>query len=143
MAIVLTQTDTTVGLLSQDEMELYRAKSRDTQKPFLKVFDSFSTFKEDTLRIPKSQKKFVRRSKKTTFVVKNKAFRVAKLPLHSSFLRELSWHYSTSANKAGESFSREFTQEVADVIVENEKGLYEAPSSKLYKINAKKRVRLR
>jgi tRNA A37 threonylcarbamoyladenosine synthetase subunit TsaC/SUA5/YrdC len=38
MSVILTQTDTTVGFLSQDALKLYEIKSRNTTKPFIKVF---------------------------------------------------------------------------------------------------------
>ena len=38
MPVILTQTDTTVGFLSQNEKKLYEIKSRETTKPFIKVY---------------------------------------------------------------------------------------------------------
>jgi len=141
--VILTQTDTTVGLLSQDAKQLRKIKSRPQTKHFIQVFDSFTTLKSHNIRIPAQFKQTVRRAKKTTFIVKNRAFRVAKSPLYSQLLRNLSWAYSTSANESGKIFQRAFCEEKADIIIENKKGLFEDKASKLYKINKKRKKRLR
>ncbi|MBA1433462.1 MAG: Sua5/YciO/YrdC/YwlC family protein [Epsilonproteobacteria bacterium] len=141
--IILTQTDTTVGLLSQDAKRLREIKSRPETKPFIRVFNDFTTLTQQNIRIPTPFKQSVRRAKKTTFVIKNRAFRVAKSPLHSQLLRNLSWAYSTSANESGKTFQRDFCEQKADIIIENKQGLFESKASKLYKINQKKKKRLR
>ncbi len=143
MSVILTQTDTTVGFLSQDAQKLYEIKSRETSKPFIKVYQNFKSFLDDGNRIPPSQKLLVRRSKKTTFIVKNRAFRIAPISLSSQILRDNSWYYSTSANKAGMSFNREFCELKADIIIEDKNGLNENSSSNLIKINHFKRKKLR
>ncbi|MFT7005054.1 MAG: tRNA A37 threonylcarbamoyladenosine synthetase subunit TsaC/SUA5/YrdC, partial [Sulfurimonas sp.] len=43
MKVTLTQTDTTVGFLSQDEKKLQEIKSRQQNKPFIKVYKDFKT----------------------------------------------------------------------------------------------------
>jgi len=141
--VILTQTDTTVGFLSQDADALREIKSRSNTKPFIRVFQNLKTLQSTGIRIPQSKKKTLRRAKKTTFIVKNQAFRVAKNPLHSEVLRKLEWSYSTSANKSGASFERTFCEEKADIIVEDKKGLFEGRASKLYKITQTKQKRLR
>ncbi|MEA2099704.1 MAG: hypothetical protein U9P72_06210, partial [Campylobacterota bacterium] len=75
--------------------------------------------------------------------VKNRAFRIAKIPLDSKILRDSSWYYSTSANKTGKSFDREFCLTKADIIIEDKNGLHEKSSSSLIKINNIKKKRLR
>ncbi|WP_457748256.1 hypothetical protein [Sulfurimonas sp.] len=141
--ILLTQTDTTVGFLSQNAPKLCDIKSRDNAKPFIKVYKNFQALKRDYKRVPNTQKNRIRRLKKTTFIVKNFSFRVAEDSLHSSVLRKFSWNYSTSANKSTKNFSRVFCEEKADIIIEDKNGLFEGKSSKLYKINNKKIKRLR
>jgi tRNA A37 threonylcarbamoyladenosine synthetase subunit TsaC/SUA5/YrdC len=140
--VILTQTDTTVGFLSQDARKLQEIKSRPSTKPFIQVFSSFPAFSQ-TKRIPNKHKKFVRRAKKTTFIVKNKAFRIAPHPLHVTFLQKTAWFYSTSANESGKHFERSFCEAKADIIIENKDALYEGEASKLYKINNTKIKRLR
>ena len=140
---LLVQTDTTVGFLSQNAQKLYTIKSRDTKKPFIRVFQDFKTLKEHHIRVPNTQKNRVRRSKKTTFIVKNSAFRVAKYNSSSSYLRHEKWHFSTSANESTKNFSRDFCEQKTDIIIEDKHGLFEGPPSKLYKINHKRIKRLR
>jgi tRNA A37 threonylcarbamoyladenosine synthetase subunit TsaC/SUA5/YrdC len=141
--ILLTQTDTTVGFLSQNETRLRAIKSRQDLKPFITVYKNFSSLLQKRVRVPNRQKNRVRRSKKTTFIVKNFAFRVAQDTLESSILRTLAWNYSSSANESGKKFDRNFCEEKADIIVEDKYSLHEGPASSLYKINSKKTKRLR
>lgn len=141
--IILTQTDTTVGFLSKDAQKLYDIKSRPSTKPFIKVYKDFKSFLGDGKRVPQSQKNLIRRSKKTTFIVKENSFRVATLPLDSQLLRASSWFYSTSANRSGEKFQRDFCESKADIIIEDKNGLSEKESSKLIKLNSTKRRKLR
>ena len=141
--VILTQTDTTVGFLSQNSQKLYEIKSRKTTKPFIKVYNNFKSFLADGNRVPKNRKNLVRRSEKTTFIIKDRAFRVAANRLNSQVLRNSTWYYSTSANKSKESFDREFCETKADIIVEDINGLLEKSSSALIKINQSKRRRIR
>lgn len=141
--VVLAQTDTTVGFASQNEKQLYKIKSRKNTKPFLKVYASFKDFLQHGNRVPQQQKNYVRRSKKTTFIIKNRACRVAKSSLNSSILRNSTWHFSTSANEADKKFNREFCENKADIIIEDKCGLYEESSSSLIKINNNKRKKIR
>jgi len=143
LSVILTQTDTTVGFLSQDAQKLYEIKSRKTSKPFIKVYQNFKSFLNDGNRVPPSQRVLVRRSNKTTFIVKNQAFRIAKIKLDSQILRDNSWYYSTSANRAGKNFDREFCESKADIIIEDKNGLSENSSSNLLKINNIKKRKLR
>jgi len=141
--VVLTQTDTTVGFLSQNESKLQSIKSRNSSKPFIKVYKNFKTLKEHAIRVPNAQKRRVRASRKTTFIVKCMAFRVSGDSLESSLLRNIQWNYSTSANESGKNFDRNFCEEKTDIIIEDKSLLYEGSSSSLYKINNKKIERLR
>jgi len=140
--VILTQTDTTVGFLSQNKDRLDTIKGRPPHKPYLINFFDFSTCKK-FLRIPQNRKKEVRRAKRTTFIVKNQAFRVASPQTSSQILRKLKWCYSTSANKSGSTYDPAFAKEHADIIIENPYGLYEDTPSKLIKINSKRKIRLR
>ncbi|MDD2450265.1 MAG: hypothetical protein PHG10_11435 [Sulfurimonas sp.] len=143
MKVILAQTDTTVGFLSQDAKRLKEIKKRSQTKPFIKVYRDLKALKSSKIRIPQIFKNSVRRAKKTTFIVKNSAFRVSKSPLHSQLLRDLAWHYSTSANESGQDFDLLFCADKADIIVQNRDGLHQRNSSSLYIINNQKRRRLR
>lgn len=141
--VILTQTDTTVGFLSQDEIKLREIKSRNTSKPFIKVFANFKDLALSGHRIPKSKKSLVRRSKKTTFIVKNSAFRISPQHLSSQILKNIRWNYSTSANESGKNFVFDFCEDKADIIIQDKYGLKENSASTLLKINDTKTVRIR
>lgn len=141
--VLLIQTDTTVGFLSQDESQLQSIKERPTSKPFIIVYKSFKALQNAKIRVPKKQQKYIRRAKKITFILKGTSFRVAQDTLHSKLLRDITWNYSTSANERSKNFDRGFCEEKADIIIEDKNSLYEGASSKLYKINNIKKVRLR
>ncbi len=141
--VILTQTDTTVGFLSQDEKRLQSIKKRPSNKPFIKVYKTFKALKNANIRVPSSKKAILRRATKTTFIIKNSAFRVVEDHLDSVLLTSKVWNYSSSANESGKNFDRVFCEEKADIIIENRNALYEGNSSALYKINHIKRVRLR
>ena len=143
MPIILLQTDTTVGFLSQNSQKLFEIKSRHQTKPFLKVYNSLQDFKNDFHRVPSSHKKLFRSSKKTTFVIKNQAYRISRVTLHSQIIRDFSWQYSTSANESGKKFNREFCEDKSDIIIEDKNSLSEKSSSIILKINNKKIGRLR
>jgi len=134
--IILTQTDTTVGFLSQNEKKLQKIKSRQRSKPFITVYSTFKTLSNSHIRVPTSKRNLVRRSKRTTFIIKGKSFRVAQTSLSSQFLRNSSANYSTSANESGKNFNRVFCESKTDIIIEGKNSLYEGKASTLYKINA-------
>ncbi|MDH4943499.1 Sua5/YciO/YrdC/YwlC family protein [Sulfurimonas sp. C5] len=141
--VILTQTDTTVGFVSQNANALADIKTRPNSKPFIKVYNSLKSLQDAHKRVPKTQKRLLRRANKSTFIVKNEAFRIAAYPLHSNILRNLNWVYSTSANESGKNFDREFCQSKTDIIIEDLNDLEEKTASKLFKINNKKIKRLR
>ncbi|MDD3770659.1 MAG: hypothetical protein RBS26_06945 [Sulfuricurvum sp.] len=142
MSLYLAQTDTTVGFLSQDAGRLFEAKGRDQNKPFLKVFCELHVLKAQ-LRVPLVHRRRVRHTRKTTFIVKNQAFRYVTEPEHARFLRPHGWFYSTSANASGASFDPDFCRERANRIVEDARGLSEQPSSKIYRLGRTRLKRIR
>ncbi|WP_428737115.1 hypothetical protein [Sulfurimonas sp.] len=141
--VILTQTDTTVGFISQNSVTLTSIKIRSNTKPFIKVFTSLKALKQNTIRVPNRYKTSVRLSKKSTFIVKNQAFRIATYPISSNILRTLQWSYSTSANESGKNFDENYCRTKADIIIEDQNNLEEKQASKLFKINNKKIKRLR
>ncbi len=141
--VILAQTDTTVGFLSQDDKKLSEIKERPSHKPFIQSFDSLETYAKMGGRVPNRHKNRLRRSRSTTYVVNNKAVRIVRDGLHHQLLSKYGWLYSTSANEKGKNFVRSFAQEQADLVVEDERGLFEGAASKIYKLNSKKIRRLR
>jgi len=141
--IYLTQTDTTVGFLSQNKEKLNTIKNRPKNKKILKEVDSLNTLKKFT-RVPKEHKKRVRRAKKTTFIYPNgESFRVVRDIRHLEFLRKFKWMYSTSANLHGQKFDEKWARDKADIIVEDKRGLYEGEASRIYKLGKRKIKRIR
>lgn len=142
--VYLTQTDTTVGFLSNDDKKLTAIKQRPQTQKILQVVDSFETLKTK-VRVPSKFKKLVRKSKKTTFIYPNQdSFRVVdNSSFHYDFIKKFKIMYSTSANLTQHSFDETFAKEHANVIVEDKNGFFEAPSSQLIKFSCTKIKRLR
>ncbi|MDD2895960.1 MAG: Sua5 YciO YrdC YwlC family protein [Aliarcobacter sp.] len=136
--VYLVQTDTTVGFSSLNDEKLSFIKQRPTSKKILHTVDSFKTLTQHT-RVPKSFRKRVRNSKRTTFIYPNtKSFRV--VPKDSDFydfIHKFNILYSTSANKTGENFDKDFATIGADILVEDKKGFYETKASTIIKLSKK------
>lgn len=132
--IILAQTDTTVGFLSQDSTRLAEIKMRSGDKPFLKVFAELKVLR-NTIRIPALHKHRVRHSKKTTFVVKNQAFRYVNDSEHASLIKSYGWLYSTSANESGKNYDSTYCRAISDIIIEDHRGLHEQSASKIFLLN--------
>ncbi|MRJ01994.1 MAG: Sua5/YciO/YrdC/YwlC family protein [Epsilonproteobacteria bacterium] len=142
--IYLAQTDTTVGFLSRDRERLASIKSRPPDKPFLIEVDSLASLR-DFVRVPREMRRRMRRQRKTTFIYPNgKALRLVERDNpHWDFIRRFGWLYSTSANRSGERFDREFARSVADIIVEDRRGLFEGEPSRLVRLGKRKMRYLR
>lgn len=141
--VFLTQTDTTVGFLSQDAEALSRIKGRAPDKPFLKVYAEWKTFKAFGGRIPKTHRAYLRRARKTTFIVKNQASRIVNAGAHHTFLKPYGWFYSTSANQSGKPFERSFCEANADIIVLDKRGFSESVPSTIERLGREKKRKLR
>ena len=141
--VILAQTDTTVGFLSQDADKLSEIKERPSNKPFIQSFDSLRTYTQMGGRVPNRHKSRLRRSKSTSYVINNIAIRVVSEGQHHQLLSKHSWLYSTSANEKGKTYKRSFAEQKADIVIEDERGLFEGTASNIYKINHKKIRRLR
>ncbi len=140
--VLLAQTDTTVGFLSQDAKRLEKIKMRPNNKPFLKVYADLRYLRHD-LRIPLGHRRRIRHSEKTTFIVKNQAFRLVQEGEHARLIRPYGWLYSTSANESGKTYDPLFCRSAADWIVEDARGLHESTPSKIYKLGRTRTQKLR
>jgi tRNA A37 threonylcarbamoyladenosine synthetase subunit TsaC/SUA5/YrdC len=139
--VFLTQTDTTIGFVSQNANRLTHLKQRPPHKYYIKAVNSLHTLKKFT-RIPSSHKNRVRRSNKTTFILPNGySYRIINDPHHLLLLNRLTWAYTTSANLSNIPYDAIFAKEAADVIITPLKNTQEA--SGILKINKKsiKKVR--
>ena len=139
--VFLTQTDTTIGFVSQNANKLTEIKQRPPHKHYIKAVNSLHTLKEFT-RVPQRHKKRVRRARKTTFIMPNGySYRVIQDKHHLLLLDRLKWVYTTSANLSNEAYEESFAREMADVIIEPIKKTDQA--SQIYRIGkyALKRIR--
>ena len=115
--LFLTQTDTTVGFVSQESTKIDIAKRRLPNKHYIRVVDSLERLKAFT-RIPNSHKSRLRRSRKTTFIMPNGlSFRVVKDTQHNLLLNRMGWVYSSSANLSGTEYDREYAEDNTEVVV--------------------------
>ncbi len=142
-SVILAQTDTTVGFLSQDATKLAAIKERDPSKPFIQSFDSLRSYTKIGGRVPHRFKNSLRRAKSRTFVINNRAIRIVAEGEHHDLLKQHGWLYSTSANAKEQCFERGFAIEHADIVIEDARGLFEGKSSTIYKINNIRRKQLR
>ena len=143
MSIILAQTDTTVGFLSNDAKALQTIKKRPADKQFLKVYPSLKMLVDDGHRVPSLHKTRVRRAKKTTFIINNQAIRVVKDDKHLLVLQKFGPLYSTSANKSAQAFDKEFCIINSDISIEDARGFYESQPSFLYALGKTKKRRIR
>lgn len=142
--IFLAQTDTTVGFVGDSLESINRVKERNTSKKVLRTCANLEQLKAKT-RVPKAFRKQLRRAKKTTFIMPDlEAYRVVEADSqHQHLLEKHGIMYSSSANKTGYGFERDFAVAKADVVVEDDRGLYEAAASSIFRIGKKKQRRIR
>ena len=139
--VFLTQTDTTIGFVSQDAKKLTQIKQRPPHKHYIKAVNSLQTLKTFT-RVPQKHKNRVRRANKTTFIMMNgQSYRVIQDKHHLLLLNRLKWAYTTSANLSAQPYDEAFTREVADVIIEPLKQTN--LSSSIYKLGKQTIKRIR
>ena len=139
--VFLTQTDTTIGFVSQNADRLTAIKQRPPHKYYIKAVDSLATLKTFT-RVPPSHKNRVRRSTKTTFIMPDgHSYRLIQDKDHLLLLNRLKWAYTTSANLSDHAYDENFTKKVADVIIEplNQSNI----SSTIYKLGKQTMKRIR
>ncbi|CAA6811625.1 MAG: TsaC protein (YrdC domain) required for threonylcarbamoyladenosine t(6)A37 modification in tRNA [uncultured Sulfurovum sp.] len=115
--LFLTQTDTTIGFVSQESTKIDRAKKRKPNKHYIQVVNSLKTLKQFS-RVPNKYKNQVRRAKRTTFIMPNgMSFRVVKDTEHNLLLDRLKWVYSSSANLSGAEYDETYARDNAEVIL--------------------------
>jgi len=139
--VFLTQTDTTIGFVSQNAEKLTSIKERPPHKHYIKAVNSLQTLQSFT-RIPQMHKNRVRRSIKSTFVMPDTySYRVIQDTHHLLLLDRLVWAYTTSANLSNHDYDEKFAKKAADVIVEPLRDSKQA--SNIYKLGTKKIQRIR
>lgn len=130
--VFLTQTDTTIGFVSQNADRITAIKQRPPHKHYIKAVNTLQTLSDFT-RVPQKHKNRVRRARKTTFVMLNgHSYRVVQDKHHLLLLDRLKWVLTSSANLSGEGYDEHFAKEMADVIIEPLQGTRQASS--IYKL---------
>ncbi len=133
--VFLTQTDTTIGLLSQNAQRLSDIKQRPAHKHYIRAIASLKQLKAST-RVPQIHKNRIRRSKKTTFIFPNgDSYRLIKDKQHLLLIEKFGWLYTTSANLSGREYDEAFAKSVANVIVRSPKDFHPHSPSKVMKLN--------
>ena len=140
-ALILTNTDTTIGFVSQNSQKIDRAKKRPPNKHYIKTLNSLKILKEFT-RVPNRHKNRVRRAKKSSFIIKSNSFRIIKETKHNLLLDRFKWAYSSSANLSGKEFDETYAKGVADIVV-FEPDIKSSNPSKIYKLTNLKIKRVR
>jgi len=131
--VYLTQTDTTIGFVSQDADRLTQIKQRPPHKHYIMAVDSLSTLKKYS-RIPTIHKNRLRRAAKSTFILPNGAsYRVIQDSRHLGLITQLHWAYTTSANLSNKPYDEQWARSMADVVIEPLENL--SKPSKIYRIN--------
>ena len=139
--VFLTQTDTTIGFVSQNADKLTSIKQRPPHKHYIKAVNSLDTLQTFT-RIPTQHKNRVRRANKTTFIMPNThSYRVIQDKHHLLLLNRLQWAYTTSANLSNEYYDEKFARENVDVVIEPLKDSMHA--SNIYKLGKLSLKRIR
>jgi tRNA A37 threonylcarbamoyladenosine synthetase subunit TsaC/SUA5/YrdC len=139
--VFLTQTDTTIGFVSQNADRLTTIKQRPPHKHYIKAVNSLKTLKTFT-RVPSSHRNRVRRANKITFIMPNgHSYRIIRDQHHLLLLNRLKWAYTTSANLSTKDYDENFAKKSADVIISPLKQKYSA--SNIYKLGKTTLKRIR
>ncbi len=139
--VFLTQTDTTIGFVSQNADKLTAIKQRPPHKHYIKAVNSLHTLKTFT-RVPSSHKSRIRRASKMTFILPNgHSYRLIRDTQHLLLLNRLQWAYTTSANLSSMPYDETFAKKSADVVIAPLKGSQEASS--IYKLGKQSIQRIR
>jgi len=116
--VFLTQTDTTIGFVSQNADKLTTIKQRPPHKHYIKAVNSLKTL-QTFVRVPQRHKNRIRRSTQSTFILPNThSYRVIHDTQHLLLLNRLQWAYTTSANLSNQKYDESFAREAADIIIE-------------------------
>lgn len=140
--VFLTQTDTTIGFVSQNATKISQIKKRPSHKNYIKALPSLKALKKQT-RVPNKYKNLLRKAKKTSFIINGISYRIIKNHPHTLLLERLGWAYTTSANLSGESYDEEFAKISADVVVSFPTKKNSMSASKIYRLGCCRMKRVR
>jgi len=141
--VFLTQTDTTIGFVSQSAQRLTQIKQRPPHKYYIKALPSLRALKS-FIRVPEKHKNRIRRAKRSTFIFPDRhSYRIVREKRHLSLIQKLGWAYTTSANLSGECFDLKFAADSADVIVGYPDHKETKSASNIFKLNNIRMKRIR
>jgi tRNA A37 threonylcarbamoyladenosine synthetase subunit TsaC/SUA5/YrdC len=146
--VFLTQTDTTIGFVSQNADRLTAIKQRPPHKHYIKAVNSLQTLKTFT-RVPSSHRNRVRRANKTTFILPNgHSYRIIRDQHHLLLLNRLKWAYTTSANLSTKdydekfaNYDEKFAKKSADIVITPLR--QKSSASNIYKLGKISLIRIR
>lgn len=142
--IFLAQSDTTAGFLSRSDIRICEVKQK--SKAILLESCDLAHIKQVS-RIPPILNKSIRRIKKTSFIFpNNRSFRVVCEDcdvLHYRFLRRFGMLYSSSANKNTMKFDYDFAFKNADIIIYDNRGIYENTPSRIFNVRKNRLKKIR
>lgn len=137
--IFLAQSDTTAGFLCANSNVINKVKKSSHTKLLLKECSS-----SKNLRAPNIFKNIIRKSRKTSFIIKGKSFRViGRDSLHYRFLYLFKELYSSSANTSGKDFNYDFALKNSNIVVKDKRGIYKDKPSNIFKINYVRMIKIR
>ncbi|WP_300361355.1 Sua5 YciO YrdC YwlC family protein [Hydrogenimonas sp.] len=140
--VYLVQTDTTAGFLSCSADRLAEIKGRPPEKPFLRALSRFADIRRMG-RVPLTHRRFVRRSRKTSFILPNgNSFRVVQ-DSHREFVEKFGWCFTTSANPHGKPFDETYAKKMCDVVVESKEGFSDRMPSHIWQLYRTGKVKKR
>jgi tRNA A37 threonylcarbamoyladenosine synthetase subunit TsaC/SUA5/YrdC len=139
--VYLTNTDTTVGFISQDASRLDDIKMRTPDKQYIIALPSLSALKRYT-RTPVSHANRIRRSRRTTFIMPDGcAYRIIRDRKHLWLIKRLGWAYTTSANASGKEFDEKWARAQADKVIEPVGKSTHDHASNIYILGKKGKIR--
>lgn len=141
--VVLIQSDTTVGLVSQDGARLNQIKGRPPCQPLIETVASLAVLKS-SLRVPLAVRGAIRRLKRTTVAYpQGRALRLVSGD-HARQLEGLGWCYSSSANPTGGGYDESWAKERADIWCLRPQGFKPRAASRILRLSRNGRfVKLR
>lgn len=153
--VFLAQSDTTAGFLSANPMRILEVKNSPKDKAILRESCNLAHIK-NLSRIPRILQKHLRRTQKRTFIFDNNhSFRVIheshlgnkshtkgelNINLHHIFLKQFGTLFSSSANQKGKKFEIGFASNCADIIISDNRGIFEDTPSSIFRV---KKTRMR
>jgi tRNA A37 threonylcarbamoyladenosine synthetase subunit TsaC/SUA5/YrdC len=115
--VILSETDTAIGFLSQNPSSLDRVKQRAEGMRYITALPSLRAL-NGRCRVPLVHRKRVRRERGTTFIFPcGDSYRVISDDRHLLLIKRFGWMFTTSANLTGEPYDRDYAISVADIVI--------------------------